>query len=42
MQSMSGQTDGGTKPAIANGYIRGLSAVYQEDEKRSLFLVADQ
>ena len=33
---------GGTKPAVGNRFITGLSAVYQRDEKRSLFLAADQ
>ena len=36
------QTDGGTKPAVDNRFITGLSAVYQPDEKRSFALAADQ
>ena len=36
------QTDGGTKPAVDNRYIRGLTAVHHRDEKRPFFLAADQ
>ena len=32
----------GTKSAVGNRLVPGLSAVYQQDEKRSLFLAADQ
>ena len=40
MQDMSGNAR--TKPAVDERFIRGLSAVYQRDEERSLFLAADQ
>ena len=40
MQGMS--KNGRTKPAVDNRFITGLSAVYQQDEKRSFFLAADQ
>ena len=36
------ETDGGTKPAVDPRFITGLSAVYHRNEKRSLFLAADQ
>ena len=32
----------GTKSAVDERFIRGLSAVYHRDEKRSFFLAADQ
>ena len=35
-------TDGGTKSPVDLRFITGLSPVYQRDEKRSLFLAADQ
>ena len=36
------QNDGGTKSAVDPRLIIGLSPVYHKDEKRSLFLAADQ
>ena len=35
-------TDGGTKSAVDNQFITGLSPVYQQNEKRFLFVTADQ
>ena len=36
------KTDGRTKPAVDQRFIRGLSAVDQQGEKRPSFLAADQ
>ena len=36
------KTDGGTKRAVDQRFIRGLSAVDQRDEKRSSYLAAEQ